>query len=122
MVKAIHQAGGSIRVGCAKGVDQKVASLDPNCRVISVHGYTQANYAAALALRTRGVVEEAKALILYPPATQTLGPGSYLALSIAIEHNLPVFCAGIQPSKANWQPFTLASIAGYLLLPQSRLF
>lgn len=118
VVNAIHQAGGSIRVGCAKGVDQAVRKLDPSCMVVSVHGYLPAKYSAALALRTRAVIEKAHSLILYPPASNSLGPGSYLALSTAIEHTLPVFCAGIKPTKANWQPYMLAGVSGFVLVPQ----
>jgi len=77
LVSAVLAAGGSVRVGCAPGVDAVVRScclLAVVVRASSFPGPPRARLAA----RTRVVVAGASALCVFPPAGGALGPGSSL--------------------------------------------
>ena len=120
VVSSVLAAGGSIRVGCAKGVDQAVRASYPLATVLYASSFGVGKW--SFAARTRALVSASTALCLFPPDSGILGPGSSLALTTAIKHNLPIFCAGIKPTQADWQPYMLAGVAGFVLLPQSKLF
>lgn len=115
VVAAVLAAGGSIRVGCAKGVDQAVRQADPTAHIIQAKTFGYGKY--SFAKRTKVVVSQANALILYPPETNNLGLGSTLALNTALALNLPIWQAGPNPPANHWQPYTIAKQTGYLLLP-----
>lgn len=122
VVVAVLSAGGSVRVGCAPGVDAAVRSCCPSAVVLrasSLPGPARARLAA----RTRAVVAGASALVVFPPAGGVLGPGSSLALREGLRRNLPVWCAGPRPSvSASWSPLRLAGVPGFVCLPAPSLF
>ena len=121
VVAAVLAAGGSIRVGCAKGVDQAVRQADPTAQVIKAKTFGYGKY--SFAKRTKAVVSQANALILFPPQTNQLGLGSTLALNTAVSLNVPIWQAGPTPPAKHWQPYTIAKQQGYLLLPnQTAIF
>lgn len=88
VVAAVLSAGGSVRVGCASGVDAAVRSCCPSAVVLRVSSFP-GPARARLAARTRAVVAGASALCVFPPAGGSLGPGSSLAVREALRRGLP---------------------------------
>jgi len=124
VVRAILAAGGVVRTGCAPGVDAAARAAAPGAVVVSASAPQFAGLPrpVALAARTRAVVAGALALVVFPPASGVLGPGSALAVSCALERFIPVWVAGSWPG-AGWQACTLAGVPGWLLTPaQPALF
>lgn len=97
VVSAVLAAGGSVRVGCAPGVDAAVRSYCPSAVVLRASSFSGPPR-ARLAARTRAVVAGADALVVLPPAGGTLGPGSSLAGREALRRGLSVWCAGPRSS------------------------
>ncbi len=122
VVRAVLSSGGSVRVGCAPGVDAAVRSCCPPAEVLRASSFSGPPR-ARLAARTRAVVAGASALCVFPPASGVLGPGSSLAVRDALRRGLPVWCAGSQPSvSAPWSPFRLAGVPGFACFPAPSLF
>jgi hypothetical protein len=121
VVAAILASGGSVRTGCARGVDSLAASLAPGCVVLRASAFPASNFAGSLALRTRAVVRGASAVCVFPSAGG-IGSGSALAISTALSCGLPVFVAGVCPSAGTWQPCTVAGVAGWCAVLQPVLF
>ena len=126
VVSGVLAAGGSVRVGCARGVDQCVRDFVPSSRlvVISASEFSHLPLRAALAVRTRAVVSGASCLLAFPSVGGVLGKGTGLAVSVAIELSLPVWVAGsVCPIGFGWKSCELFGVAGWLCMPlQSRLF
>ncbi len=125
VVAAVRAAGGSVRVGCARGVDQAVRSAaGASVVVVSASAWSHLPPRAALAVRTRAVVAGGSSLCVFPPASGILGPGSALALSVALEHGLCVWVAGtVSPRGCGWVPLAVAGVPGFAILPvQAVLF
>jgi len=122
----VRAAGGRVRVGDAAGVDAAVRALCPDARVLSARAFPGPPR-AALARRTRAVVlgpPPADLLLVFPPAggAPALGPGSSLALRVALEAGLPAWVAGEpRPSGALWRPLALAGVPGWVHPPRPRL-
>ena len=119
VVAAVLAAGGVVRVGCARGVDSAVRSAAADGSPGSLAVVSASSFGSgrrALAARTRSVVSGpgVRVLCLFPPASGVLGPGSSLALSVALERGLPVWSAGPRPVGAGWQPCALAGVPGWL--------
>ena len=122
VVSAVLSSGGSVRVGCASGVDAAVRSCCPSAVAVRASSFSGPP-GARLAARTRAVVAEASALCVFPPAGGSLGPGSSLALRCALSAGLPVWCAGSPPSvPAPWSPLRLADVPGFVCLRAPSLF
>jgi hypothetical protein len=122
VVSAVLSSGGSVRVGCASGVDAAVRKCCPLAVVVRASSFSGPPR-ARLAARTRVVVAEASALCVFPPAGGSLGPGSSLALRCALSTGLPVWCAGPRPSvSAFWSPLRLAGVPGFVCLPAPPFF
>ena len=122
VVSAVLSSGGSVRVGCAAGVDATVRSCCPLAVVVRASSFPGPPR-ARLAARTRAVVAGASALCVFPPAGGSLGPGSSLALRYALSTGLAVWCAGPRPSvPASWSPLRLAGVPGFVYLPAPSLF
>ncbi len=122
VVSAVLSAGGSVRVGCASGVDAAVRSCCPSAVVLRASSFP-GSPRARLAARTRAVVSGASALCVFPPAGGVLGPGSTLAVRYALSASFPVWCAGPRPSvSATWTPLRLAGVPGFVCLPAPSLF
>lgn len=141
---AVVAAGGSVVTGCARGVDHAAATaaaaaagvaplrlLPPAYLALSTMPRVLVCRAAgrtpqALATRTRYVVAFASAVAIFPPAGE-LGPGSVLALSLALRRawaGVPVFYAGpaAPPTVAyqppgSWQPAAVAGVCGWCWSP-----
>jgi len=125
VVAAVLNSGGSVRVGCAAGVDSAVRLAAPGAVVLSASsvGFSHLPPVAALAARTVAVVSAATALCIFPPASGVLGPGSSLALSTAFRLSIPIWLAGpVSPQGANWSAHSIASVQGWLHYPQPTLF
>ena len=122
VVHAVLAAGGSVRVGCAPGVDAAVRFCCPSALVLRASAFPGPPR-ARLAARTRAVVSVADALCVFPPAGGVLGPGSSLAVREALRRGLPVWCAGPRPSvSASWSPLRVAGVTGFVCLPAPSLF
>jgi hypothetical protein len=122
VVRAVLSAGGSVRVGCAGGVDAAVRACCPSAVVLRASSFPGPPR-ARLAARTRAVVSGASALCVFPPAGGFLGPGSSLAIREAFARNLPVWCAGPRPAvPALWSPLRLAGVPGFVCFPAPALF
>ena len=122
VVSAVLTAGGSVRVGCASGVDAAVRACCPSADIVRASAFPGPPR-ARLAARTRAVVAGASALVVFPPAGGSLGPGSSLAVRCALFSGLPVWCAGPLPSvPAPWSPLRLAGVPGFAWLPSPSLF
>lgn len=125
VVAGVLTAGGSVRVGCARGVDQCVRSLvpSPSLVVVSVSEFAHLPVRAALATRTRAIVSGAQCLLAFPAASG-LGKGTNLAINTALELVLPVWVAGPNcPVGIGWTPYTLFGVLGWLCNPsQASLF
>lgn len=122
VVGAVLAAGGSVRVGCAPGVDAAVRAACPFAVVLRASSFSGPPR-ARLAARTRAVVAGASALCVFPPASGVLGPGSSLAVREALRRGLPVWCAGTYPSvSVPWSPFCLAGVPGFACFPAPSLF
>lgn len=122
VISAVLSAGGSVRVGCAPGVDASVRAVCPSAVVLRASSFPGPPR-ARLAARTRAVVAGASALVVLPPAFGPLGPGSSLAVREALRRGLPVWCAGPRPAvPASWSPLSLAGVAGFVSLPAPSLF
>jgi hypothetical protein len=120
----ILAAGGQLVTGCAPGVDQSVRLAAAGAAVVlrARELYPDLPVPAALARRTCAVVRMADQLAVFP-AAEGLGPGSALALSVALELHRPVWVAGPRPTGSGWQPLTLAGVPGWLCAPsQPALF
>lgn len=143
--RAIVAAGGSVVTGCAAGVDRtaaaaaaaaagvpavrvlppQLAALSALPRVLVVRAH--ARHAQALATRTRRVIDLAAAVAVFPPAGGQLGPGSSLALSLALRRvwsGVAVFVAGptapapvLYQPPGTWQPAAVAGVPGWLWSP-----
>ena len=112
VVLAVLAAGGSIRVGCARGVDAAVHAVAPNAVTLEAKNFPGVA-AVQLAARTR-------ALALFPPASGVLGPGSTLALECALNASLPVWVAGHRAPFSAWSECILAGVPGWFLgVPES---
>ena len=125
VVAAVLNSGGSIRVGCASGVDHAVRLAAPSALVFSASfaRFSHLPPASALAARTVAVVSGATALCIFPPASGVLGRGSSLALSTAMRLSIPIWFAGpVSPLGANWSAHSIASVQGWLYYPQPALF
>lgn len=121
VVAAVLGAGGTVRVGCACGVDQAVRAAAvgaPAGALCVLHAVDFGRGAGALVARTRAVVghPSVEALCLFPPASGLLGPGSSLALSVALERGVPVWCAGARPEGRGWSSLALAGVPGFVCL------
>jgi len=122
-----------VRVGDQRGVDAEVRRACPGAVVVRVSQFSGPP-SARLAQRTRAVVlghpglglPRASALLLFPPAggAPALGPGSSLALRLAVGAGLPVWVAGEpRPAGPGWSPLALAGVPGWYLAPiQGALF
>lgn len=124
-VAAVAVAGGSVRVGCARGVDQAVRLACPSAAVVSAAAseFAGLSPAAALAARTRAVVSGAAALVVFAPASGVLGAGSSLAVATARAAGLPVWvCSPVRPSGAAWVARRWRGVSGWLLPSPSSLF
>ena len=111
---AVVAAGGSVVTGCAAGVDQEAAAAAaPKVRVFRA----EAPAPWALAKRTGQVINAARAVAIFPPASGDLGPGSALALRLALGRNLPVFVAGPVRPAPQFDPAHLGGVSGWLFLP-----
>ena len=133
VVDLVLASGGAVRVGDQRGVDWAVRQACPGATVVEASLFPGPPK-ARLAQRTRAVVLGAPALglppasclLVFPPAggAPTLGPGSSLALRLALEAGLPVWVAGEPcPSGAGWAPLALAGVPGWVLPPaQPSLF
>jgi hypothetical protein len=110
---AVIQSGGSVITGCAPGVDSAaVAAAAAAGRPASV--FRSASFAPRdLATRTRLVIHAAAAVAVFPPASGELGPGSALALRLALARRVPVFVAGAVAPAVGWQPVTVAGVRGW---------
>lgn len=101
---AVAAAGGFVVTGCARGVDAQVAAAlagvvsVPAAAPLPASGHLRVLAASRapvhLAQRTRRVISAACAVAIFPPSGQPLGPGSALALRLAVSAGLPVFFAG----------------------------
>ncbi len=121
VVSAVLSSGGSVRVGCAPGVDAAVRSCCPSAVVLRASAFPGPPR-ARLAARTRAVVSGASALCVFPPVSGLLGPGSSLAVRSALAAGLPVWCAGPRPLVfASWSPLRLTEVAGWVCWPEPRL-
>jgi hypothetical protein len=119
VVRAVLSAGGSVRVGCARGVDSVVRDAAPCAVVLAASGFS-GPMRVALAARTRVVVSGAQALAVFPPLSGVLGPGSSLAVRVAVAALLPVWVAGVVvPSGFGvvWVPCVVAGVPGFLHAP-----
>lgn len=124
---AVVQAGGQVVTGCARGVDTAAASAAARAgRPATI--YRAASFTPqALATRTRHVITAAAAVAVFPPAGGQLGPGSSLALSLALRRvwaGVAVFVAGpIAPAPVlyqppgQWVPAAVAGVPGWLWSP-----
>lgn len=122
VVCVVLSSGGSVRVGCAAGVDAAVRSCCPSAMVVRASSFPGPPR-ARVAARTRAVVAGASTLCVFPPAGGSLGPGSPLALRCAFSAGLPVWCAGpLLPVPAPWSPLRLAGVPGFVCLPAPVLF
>lgn len=140
---AVVAAGGHVLTGCARGVDRAAACAAaaagaPVTRVPALAAATwgqrparsrvvvaAGQYPSDLATRTRVVVQHAAAVAVFPPAggAGLLGPGSLLALRLALSRGVPVFVAGpVAPVGPGWAAATVAGVAGWLWLPAPTLF
>lgn len=122
VVRAVLSAGGSVQVGCARGVDSVVREAAPCAVVVAANAF-----AVQLVQRTRAVVLGAQALAVFPPASGLLGPGSSLAVRIAVAALLLVWVAGlVVPSGfgVTWVACVVAGVPGFLYAPalQAPLF
>jgi len=119
VVSAVLAAGGVVRVGCARGVDQVVRSAaGPAALVVPASAWSHLPPRAALSVRTCAVVSGAAALAVFPPAGGVLGPGSALALSAALELGLPVWVAGsVCPAGLGWAALAVAGVGGFVCAP-----
>ncbi len=121
VVRAVLSAGGSVRVGCAPGVDAAVRGSCPSAVVVRASSFSGPPR-ARLAARTRAVVAGASALCVFLPASGVLGPGSTLAVREALRRGLPVWCVGPRPAvPAPRSPLRLAGLPGWVWWPEPRL-
>jgi hypothetical protein len=119
VVNAVLASGGSIRVGCARGVDHAVRTLAPNAHVT----HAASHHPYALAARTVAVVSGASALVVFPPASGVLGPGSTLAIKTAVAAFMPVWVGGsVCPGVSGWVRSSLAGVPGWYFAPPQFLF
>jgi NAD(P)H-hydrate repair Nnr-like enzyme with NAD(P)H-hydrate dehydratase domain len=119
VVSAVLAAGGVVRVGCARGVDAAVRATAPNAVTLEAKNFPGVA-AMQLAARTRAVVAGAHALVLFPPGSGVLGPGSTLALECALKASLPVWVAGRRAPSSAWSALNLAGVPGWFLgVPES---
>jgi hypothetical protein len=119
VVQAVLAAGGVVRVGCARGVDAAVRATAPNAVTLEAKNFPGVA-AMQLAARTRAVVAGAHALVLFPPGSGVLGPGSTLALECALKASLPVWVAGRRAPSSAWSALNLAGVPGWFLgVPES---
>ena len=136
---AVIAAGGHVLTGCASGVDRAAARAAAAAgarvtRVPALGGWPARPVAsrvvvaadqspAALATRTRCVVSAAAAVAVFPPAGGVLGPGSALALRLALSRGVPVFVAGpVAPARSGWAAATVAGVSGWVFVGQPSLF
>ncbi|RTH26025.1 hypothetical protein CSW38_06765 [Thermus scotoductus] len=133
VVQLVVASGGVVRVGDQRGVDAAVRAACPSAVVVRA-GQFPGPPAARLHQRTRAVVlghprlglPPASVLVVFPPVggAPALGPGSSLALRLAVGAGLPVWVAGDpRPAGPGWAPLSLAGVPGWVLYPvQSQLF
>jgi hypothetical protein len=126
VVALVLASGGVVRVGDQRGVDAVVRLASPSAVVVEASSFPGPPK-AKLAQRTRAVVlggpgvgPRASCLLVFPPVggAPALGPGSALALRLALEAALPVWVAGEpRPSGPGWVPLALAGVPGWALPP-----
>ena len=117
VVSGVLAAGGSVRVGCARGVDACVRDLVPVSRleVVSISEFSHLPIRVALASRTRAVVSSSQCLLAFPLSGGVLGKGTGLAVSTALELGLPVWVAGpVCPVGFGWKSLELFGVVGWL--------
>jgi len=130
VVDLVVASGGTVRVGDQRGVDREVRRACPKAVVVRVDQFT-GSYRARLVQRTRAVVlghkgldlPRADFLVVFPPegGAPALGPGSSLALSLALEAGIPVWVAGEpRPKGPGWEPLELAGVPGWYRSTQDR--
>lgn len=124
VVKLVVASGGTVRVGDQRGVDAEVRRACPKAVVVRVDWFSGPHYRARLARRTQAVVlghpalglGRASFLIVFPPegGAPALGPGSSLAMRLALGAGIPVWVAGEpRPSGPGWEPLELAGVPGW---------
>lgn len=130
---AVIGAGGHVLTGCAAGVDRAAAeaAAAAGARVVRVPALgdwggrpaasrvvvAAGRYPTDLATRTSIVVQHARAVAVFPPSGD-LGPGSALALRLALGRTVPVFFAGpVAPPTPGFTPATVAGCAGWVRFP-----
>jgi hypothetical protein len=111
VVQAVLAAGGVVRVGCARGVDAAMRATAPNAVTLEAKNFPGLP-AMQLAARTRAVVAGAHALVLFPPGSGVLGPGSTLALECALKASIPVWVAGRRAPSSAWSVLDAGGCAG----------
>lgn len=125
VVSLVLASGGGVRVGDQRGVDRAVRLACPSAVVVEASRFSGPP-AARLHQRTRAVVlghpalglPPASALLVFPPVggAPALGPGSSLALRLAVGAGLPVWVAGEpRPSGPGWASLPLAGVPGWVL-------
>ncbi|MFN3347007.1 MAG: hypothetical protein ACK42E_04260, partial [Candidatus Bipolaricaulaceae bacterium] len=125
VVQLVVASGGVVRVGDQRGVDAAVVRACPGAQVVRASQFPGPPK-ARLAQRTRAVVlghpalglPPASALLVFPPVggAPALGPGSSLALRLAVGAGLPVWVAGEpRPSGPGWASLPLAGVPGWVL-------
>lgn len=128
--RAVIRSGGVVVTGCAAGVDlaartaaaAEMQAAHANPAALHVE-YAESGEPWALARRTGRVVAAAAAVAVFPLAGGAFGPGSALALRLALGRGVPVFVAGpLAPAGTGWQSVTLQAVAGWLHLPETALF
>lgn len=123
--RAVATAGGQVVTGCARGVDSAAAAAAAAAGRPATIYRAASQSPAALATRTRLVVSAAAAVAVFPPAggAAALGPGSALALRLALRRGVPVFVAGPSaPAGAGWSAATVAGVSGWVFVGQPSLF
>lgn len=114
VVALVLASGGVVRVGDQRGVDAAVRLACPGTLVVRASQFPGPPQ-AQLAQRTQAVVLGASCLLVFPPegGAPALGPGSSLALRLALEARLPVWVAGEpRPQGLGWAPLALAGVPG----------
>ena len=111
VLRGVLGAGGSVRVGCARGVDLVVRENTPLDRVtvLKASDLKHLPFKAALAVRTKNMVSGSSCLLAFPSSSGVLGKGTGLAVKTALDLGLPVWVAGpVKPTgKKLATPYTI---------------
>jgi len=132
VVELVVASGGTVRVGDQRGVDAEVRRACRSAVVVRVEWFS-GSYRERLVQRTRAVVlgheglglPRADLLVVFPPegGPPALGPGSSLAVRLALGAGIPVWIAGKpRPKGPGWSPVELGGVPGFYLGAQTRLF